>query len=693
MSSFSMQVNRRRLWFLLVPCAGIAAYLNSFGGVFLLDDYATAAGAGLGESHLWPLRWLVDLTFAANRMLSAFPAGYHAVNTAIHLAAGLLLFGILRRTLLRLPSFAGEAEPLAAVCAAAWTVHPLQTESVTYICQRYESCAGMFALLSIWSFVRSCEASSPRSGSAWRGVAIAACVGGISSKENMAVIPLLVFFHDAMFISGGWKNAWRARRGFYTALAGLGWGVLAVLAGCRVWLNVQKGVKTVADISPLDYALSQPGVILHYLRLAFWPHPLCFDYAWPPAYGAAAIIVPGAAVAVLLAATVWGMARLKPVSYFGSWCFTALAPVSSVVPVGDLAFEHRMYLALAAPVTAALLLGWLCLKRLFAGRPGASLIRRGVAVALSAALIAALVALTHERNADYLSAVRMWRDVTAKQPMNVRAWVWLCDALLREGKVFQAEQAAVRAIQICRIGSSRSRGWSLNPRMSSFYESLAWDMLGRSCLAQQRLDEAERSFEKALSVRPDNRNARLNRAYVLALKGKSDEALRECGNVGPNIPPDSVARLRLLKGALFLKTGKWAAAATELKECSRCGGFEGLNAGILLAWLMATCPDDRTRNGQESLALLRRLAARAGTESSRVLEATAAALAEVGDFAGAADAQARAILARRQNALAGNAEQSGTGRTISLFCWDDSDSSMEKRLDLYRRGLPYREPE
>jgi hypothetical protein len=84
--------------------------------------------------------------------------GYHAVNLLIHICAGLALLGIVRRTLL-LPGLRhryGEAAlPLAAFAALLWTLHPLQTESVTYISQRAESLMGLFYLLTLYGFIRS----------------------------------------------------------------------------------------------------------------------------------------------------------------------------------------------------------------------------------------------------------------------------------------------------------------------------------------------------------------------------------------------------------------------------------------------------------------------------------------------------------------------------------------------------------
>src|SRR6202040_734708 len=88
------------------------------------------------------------------------PWGYHAVNLVIHILAGLTLFGIVRRTfgrpILR-EKFSASSLPLALVVAVLWTVHPLQTEAVTYVVQRAESLMGLFYLLTLYCFIRGTE--------------------------------------------------------------------------------------------------------------------------------------------------------------------------------------------------------------------------------------------------------------------------------------------------------------------------------------------------------------------------------------------------------------------------------------------------------------------------------------------------------------------------------------------------------
>src|SRR5262245_48959819 len=92
---------------LVIVAVGIAAYANSFGGVFLYDDEGRIV-ANTSIRQLWPLaavvgqstRPLVEISLAANYALGGLDVrGYHAFNLAIHLAAALALYGVVRRML------------------------------------------------------------------------------------------------------------------------------------------------------------------------------------------------------------------------------------------------------------------------------------------------------------------------------------------------------------------------------------------------------------------------------------------------------------------------------------------------------------------------------------------------------------------------------------------------------------------
>src|SRR5688572_22685515 len=161
----------------LIVVAALAAYHNSFNGPFVFDD-ASSIVTNPTIRRLWPLsetlagpttnvtaqgRPLLNLSLALNHAISGTEVrGYHALNFLIHSFAGLTLFGLVRRTLLeRHPvgqptanRFPRNPTWVALAISVLWTVHPLQTESVTYIIQRAESLVGLFYLLTFYCFTR-----------------------------------------------------------------------------------------------------------------------------------------------------------------------------------------------------------------------------------------------------------------------------------------------------------------------------------------------------------------------------------------------------------------------------------------------------------------------------------------------------------------------------------------------------------
>ncbi len=152
----------------MLALAALAAYANSFRAPFLYDDEPSILDNPTIRL-LWPLtgpltppneggpavsgRPLVNLSLAVNYAISGTrPWSYHVFNLAFHIIGGLALFGLVRRTLAQ-PSVGARlnalALPTAFAMALLWLVHPLQTESVTFVIQRTESWMGMFYLLTL----------------------------------------------------------------------------------------------------------------------------------------------------------------------------------------------------------------------------------------------------------------------------------------------------------------------------------------------------------------------------------------------------------------------------------------------------------------------------------------------------------------------------------------------------------------
>jgi tetratricopeptide (TPR) repeat protein len=528
--------------------AGLIAYANSFAGAFVFDDMLNIVG-NPRVHHLWPFwrvmagrsRPLVELSVAINYALGGLdPWGYHALNLAVHLLAGLTLYGIVRRTL-ESERFQGRhfrtSSWLAAAVATIWVVHPLQTESVTYIIQRAESLMGLFVLLTLYCVIRGASSPRPRP---WYLAAVGACLLGMGSKEVMVTAPILVLLYDRLFLAASLQEIARKRWPLYAGLAAtwllLGAEVLFVTVNRQDWTLVK-------DLTPWQYAITQPAVIAHYLRLALWPRPLVLDYAWRPVDALSRALPFLALLLALLAATAWSLWRGFWVGFWGLWFFLILAPTSSIVAIADLAFEHRMYLPLAAVVVVVIAGGHELFESLSArwGLPAEGR-RWGEALAV-VAVVAILGYLTIQRNADYRSPVVMWSDVVVKRPDNPRAHNNLGNVLNSSGRSAEALPHYAQAVRLMpeyvdaqyNLANALGRAGRADEAIAHYTEVLrlapahpeAYNNLGLVLKEQGRLEEAIAQYKEALRAKPTFAEAHNNLGLALASQGRLEEAISE----------------------------------------------------------------------------------------------------------------------------------------------------------------------
>ncbi|MFQ5492029.1 MAG: tetratricopeptide repeat protein, partial [Phycisphaerae bacterium] len=491
----------------LIVAAGIIAYFTSFAGTYVLDDLAhiqfsdkITSLTPLSKFFLHDRRPIVSLSLALNYALGKFDEwGYHAMNLAIHLAAALTLFGIVRQVLLREPlrkRYGAPAPWLAATVALLFVLHPLQTQAVTYIIQRAESLMGLFYLLTIYCLVRGDQS---KLAPLWYLAAVAACAAGMSTKAVMVTAPVVTLAFDRTFLSGTLVRALRRRWLFYLGLAAT-WALLFNTKVVQSALNPNvTGPATIGfsidEVTWWQYALSQPGVILRYLQLSIWPSGQCLDYDWPVAQGVIRIGLPLAAIALLIGATCWAWIRKPRLGFLGVWFFVILSPTSSFVPIKDLAFEHRMYLPLAAVIVLIVFAGYRALERCLpnAGGPGGRFVMAAVVVALAAPLGIA----TMKRNTVYESTVKMYQNVLKTSPENVRIWTNLGTAWRQEGNDDKALGCYRRAVEI-------------DPYFASAHNNI-----GATLEEQGRLEEALQFFLLALKAEP--KKAYRHSAYAKVL--------------------------------------------------------------------------------------------------------------------------------------------------------------------------------
>ncbi len=498
----------------LVAAVVVAVYSNSFAGVFLMDDgiriLENPALNSLFTAICGTTRPLVGLTLWFNRALGGHLADFHLFNLVVHVTATLLLFGVVRRTCRLGGVSVAQSYVIAAVGSAGWGVHPILTQSVTYIIQRAESMMGMFLLLTLYCFVRAVPSSSQKR---WLAASVFACALGMLSKPVMVVAPLMVLLFDWQFCCVQYPfRRWR----YYAALlATAGISIALMLFPNESSSTVGVGVGL---LSPWRYLLTQSAVIIHYLWLLVWPRDLCFDYAWPSAPRLLSVWWQALLLIALIVLAFVGTRKRNLAAFGLATFFLLLLPTSSIIPVADAAVEHRLYLPLVGMIVCT---GTL-LYRLM------SPLRRGIALyaMIAVVTVVALGARTYDRNADYHRVERMARDTVRLRPDNFRARSALVLALL-DAQQYEAGELEAREL-VARLERGMTLGgvYAETGGMNAYgYYPVGLTQLGRSLLFLGKPVDALVAFNRALDVRPEHKEAWLGKALALHESGRSAQAL------------------------------------------------------------------------------------------------------------------------------------------------------------------------
>ncbi len=571
----------------VIACAALAAYANSFHGPFVFDDLTSipdnptlrslaqawrpphgAAAGGLSVAG----RPVLNFTLGLNYAISGYDVwSYHAFNLAIHILAGLTLFGILRRTFLRpgLSGKFGEASwALALVISVLWTLHPLQTEAVTYVIQRAESLMGLFFLLTLYGFVRSLD--SPRPGR-WQVFSIVACLLGVATKEIAALAPFMVILFDRTFVSGSFREAWRRHRWQHVSLLATWLPLLLLLAGTG---GNRGGTFHFSEPAIwVGHALTQFEAVTRYVWLTFCPYPLIFDYGEIPPPGLGWAVLWATPVVALIGATLVALRRWPAAGFLGAWVFVILAPTSALPATLQIIVEHRMYLPLAAILTLVVTGAYLA-----AGR--------GILPVFF--VLAGLAGwLTAERNADYRTEIALWGDTVAQRPSNARAHNNLGHHLYVAGRTREAIAQYEKALALDpkyidahnnlgsalleipgRLGDAIAQ-YQESLRLKPDYPEVRYNLGNAWLKVPGHVNDAVAQFQAALQMKPDYAEAHWSLGNAWArTPGRQNDAIAEY-QTALRLKPD-YAEVHYGLGNLWLDTpGRMNEAIAEYQEALR----------------------------------------------------------------------------------------------------------------------------
>jgi tetratricopeptide (TPR) repeat protein len=540
---------------LLIGLIAALIYSNTFSASFHFDDVPNITD-NPKIKHLVNLldfsgsRYVGFLTFALNYRfggLSLF--GFHLVNLLIHIANGLLVYGLVRLLLKSprlLPSPAlTPAAPAIALCTALlFVVHPIQTQAVTYIVQRFASLATLFYLLTLLCYLKW-RLSPPDNNRRhlWYAAAFLATLLAMKTKETTFTLPFMLLLVEIVGFGSPSRKQWIGLIPFFLTLP-----IIPLSRPGALGEGEAGFARDAYALSRPDYLFTQCRVIITYLRLLVLPVDQNLDYDFPASHSLfePPVILSFLFLTALLLTAVYLLfvsrraaadPRLRLIGFGILWFFLALSIESSIIPIRDVIFEHRLYLPSIGfwlAVTTALF-GFFYRWRIL------------VAVGL-AGLILLFASATYQRNRVWQDEISLWSDVVQKRPDKVRGYLSLGVAYKALGQIDQAVQEYKTAITI-------------QPDYADAHNNL-----GVAYKEMGKYDEAIAEYKTAISIAPGLAMAHNNLGETLDKLGRVPEAFVEIQKAVQLKPDDALIHYNL--GNIYREGGQFERAIQEFKTAS-----------------------------------------------------------------------------------------------------------------------------
>jgi tetratricopeptide (TPR) repeat protein len=488
-------------------------------------------------------RPIANISFALNYYFHQYNVvGYHVINITIHILTGMLLYLFIRTTL-NLPALGfGNASRfwIAFFAALLWLVHPIQTQSVTYIVQRMNSMAAMFYVLSFLLYVKGRVVREKQKRWPWFAGCAFSGVLAIGSKEVAVTLPFFMLLYEWYFFQD-LSKAWFRRHLCYMvgALILLGFFVFLYL-GTDPFDSILSGYKH-RDFTLTERVLTEFRVVIHYMSLLLYPRPsrLNLDYDFPLSHSLMEPVTTLFSVGVLVGLVGLAICIAKKerlISFCILWFLGNLVMESSVIAL-EIVYEHRAYLPSMFFFLLIIVLAYRFVKQ-----------QKAIIAVLSVSVMLFCV-WTYERNSIWTDPVTLWRDCVNKSENKPRPHNNLALALYEQGRL---DEAIVQCSEALRIKGD-------HPEIHN--------TLGAALAAGGQLDEAISHYLQALRIRPDYADAHNNLAAAMYAQGRLDDAMSHY-SAALRIQPSS-AQVHNNLGLVFARQGRLNAAIAQFREALR----------------------------------------------------------------------------------------------------------------------------
>ncbi|HXM41586.1 MAG TPA: hypothetical protein VN924_10060 [Bryobacteraceae bacterium] len=485
-------------------------YATALAAPFTFDDFTLpfqqASSSNL-STWLTGVRPVLMFSYWLNARISGNSSlSYRLLNLIIHAVNTGLVFLVLSRLLTMSGVMRARSVRAASLIGAAvFLIHPLQTESVSYIAGRSESLAALFVLLAYVVFLyRRREVVS------WTEAAavLALFALGVSTKENAIGLAGLLVLTDVYwpraFSARGLRNNWKLYAAMAAGALVAAWQVFRMLA------TASSAGFLLPGLAWYQYAFTQARAFFTYLRLAVIPLGQSIDHDYPISHTIlehGAIFYLAALAAIVALGYAWR--RRYPLACFGLFLtLILLAPTSSIVPIVDPLVERRMYL----PLIGLILIG--CeVARHIRLRPSAGF-------AVCGAMLAVFYVLCYQRNLLWAEPSRLWAEAALESTGKGRPYANLVDQLVEERRCSLAIPYLLHAEQAL---------------PNDYFVDLAW---GRALECVGQKDAALRRLLRAAQLRPSSEVYRLIGLLYgeMGRSGEAGMALRTAVALDPESP-------------------------------------------------------------------------------------------------------------------------------------------------------------
>ena len=511
-----------RFYCLVITLLIFLAYSNSFQNSFQYDDFhvlvknpAIKDTAYCHQFFLNPqlgsgtiketsgYRPLLMVSFALNYFFGGSNVlGYHLVNFILHTLCAILVFFI-SLLFFRLSSNEDGSnrtrDQLTALFAGlVFALHPVQTESVTYITGRSSLMTALFFLSAFWFYLQHGFSGKNRH------LLLSSCsfACALLVKEAAVTLLLVLIIFDLLFPLG---RTWKKR--FFSLLPYLFLSSIYIILRIHFFGFLQNGSQPIRPF--YQNLLTQPMAWVHYLGTLLLPLNLNVDYDFAIAHSVfESQVIFSIIILTVVAALIWKISKTsRVVAFFGLWFAANLLPTNSIIPLQDVVTDRWLYLpSVGYAVIVAVAAEWVFRVKVRSGSRAGQL----VFFFLCALVVEVYGFATVLRNFTWTSYWTLWEDAAAKSPNKSRPHLALGVGLNQAGRTGQAIEELKKAAR-------------LNPNGGEPYLNL-----GYIYFHQRKLEESIQAFQRAVVLSPRLApEVHNNLGAVYLLQGRKEEGIKE----------------------------------------------------------------------------------------------------------------------------------------------------------------------